>query len=69
MIKEPIKNFKGKRMENEEMINLIDSPRHIKFSLEVTIALIIIDGALFVVGCIKGDRICEQLEMEAMNGQ
>ena len=53
-------------MENEEMIKLIDSSRHIKISLEVTTPLRIIDGALFVVGCIEGERIYEQLEMEDM---
>ena len=54
IIEEPLKKFKGKRMENEEMIKLIDSSRHIKISLEVTTPLRIIDGALFVVGCIEG---------------
>ena len=54
MIEEPLKKFKGKIMENEEMINLIDSPRNFKISLEVTTTLRIIDDALFVVGCIEG---------------
>ena len=66
MIEEPLKKFKGKRMENEEMINLIDSPRYIKISLEVTISLRITDGVLFVVICIEGERICEQLEMKGV---
>jgi translation elongation factor EF-G len=40
--------------EQQHLINLIDSPGHVDFSVEVGSAVTLSDGALVLIDCVEG---------------
>jgi len=40
--------------EKNYLINLIDSPGHVDFSIEVSSAVSLSDGALILIDCVEG---------------
>ena len=40
--------------EQHHLINLIDSPGHVDFSVEVNSAVMLSDGALVLIDCVEG---------------
>jgi translation elongation factor EF-G len=40
--------------EEMHLINLIDSPGHVDFSVEVSSAVTLSDGALILIDCVEG---------------
>lgn len=40
--------------EQHHFINLIDSPGHVDFSVEVNSAVVLSDGALVLIDCVEG---------------
>ena len=52
--KEPPKQKGGQPIEQNHLVNLIDSPGHVDFSIEVSSAVNLSDGALVMIDCIEG---------------
>jgi ribosome assembly protein 1 len=40
--------------EKQHLINLIDSPGHVDFSIEVSSAVSLSDGAVILIDCVEG---------------
>ena len=52
--KEPPKKKGGEPTEQHYLVNLIDSPGHVDFSIEVSSAVNLSDGACIMIDCIEG---------------
>ena len=52
--KEPPKKKGGEVTEQHYLVNLIDSPGHVDFSIEVSSAVNLSDGACIMIDCIEG---------------
>ena len=52
--KEPPKSKDDQPAEQQHLINLIDSPGHVDFSIEVSSAVMLSDGALILIDCVEG---------------
>ena len=51
--KEPPKKNEA-AVEKHHLVNLIDSPGHVDFSIEVSSAVSLSDGAVIMIDCIEG---------------
>ena len=52
--KEPPKKKGDEAVEKHYLVNLIDSPGHVDFSIEVSSAVSLSDGACIMIDCIEG---------------
>ena len=52
--KETPKGKDDKPEEQSYLINIIDSPGHVDFSVEVSSAVCLSDGSLILIDCIEG---------------